>query len=93
MAENELVIFRVPALVAELCYFERAKGSPLTEQEVLKIRDKGVAIKLPPDEAANVEAARGYKDINSVNCWEEWQRVRLVFVDGIDAGDCKSQKR
>ena len=71
------MIFRIPSLIDELSYFEKAKGSPLTEQEVLEIRDKGVTITLPPDEAAKVETARGYKDINPDNCWEEWQRARL----------------
>jgi len=72
-----LIIFCVPSLVATLLNRERAKGSPLTEQEVLEIRDKAHAIVMEPDIAAKVEAERGYKDIDPENVWEEWQRARL----------------
>jgi hypothetical protein len=80
MAKGELIIFCVPSLVSTLLNREKAKGSPLTEAEVLGIRDTAPAIAMPPDVAAKVEAERGYKDIDPENCWEEWQRARLELI-------------
>jgi len=78
--EAELIIFCVPSLVATLLNRERQKGCPLTEQEVLEIRDNAPAIAMPPDVAAKVEAERGYKDIDAENCWEEWQKARIDLI-------------
>lgn len=50
----------VPSLVSTLLRAERDKGSPLTEAEVLAIRDKCPCIKMPVDVAAKVAAGRGY---------------------------------
>jgi len=80
MAEPKLIITCVPSLVATLLNRERAKGSPLTEQEVLEIRDNAPAIAMPEDVAAKVEAERGYKDIDAENVWEEWQRARTELI-------------
>jgi len=78
--EGKLVIFCIPSLVALLLNRENAKGSSLTEQEVLEIRNNATAVALPPEAAARIEAERGYKDIDPDNCWEEWQRVRLDLI-------------
>lgn len=45
--EEPLIPVFIPALVVLLLDAERRKGSPLTEEEVLHIRDKGVCIVLP----------------------------------------------
>ena len=77
MGENEdLIIYPVPSLVATLLNRERAKGSPLTEKEVILIRDSCEAIAVPPDVARQMDESRGYHDIDPENCWEEWQRAR-----------------
>lgn len=82
MSENDdLIIYPVPSLVATLLNRERTKGSPLTEEEVIQIRDTCPAIAMPPDVARKVDESRGYLDIDPENCWEEWQRVRLELAE------------
>jgi len=77
---EELVIYPVPSLVATLLNRERAKGSPLTEQEVIQIRDACPAIALRPADARKMDEQRGYKDIDPENCWEEWQEARKQLM-------------
>ena len=52
------------------------KGSPLTEEEVISIRDQAVVVALRPEIAKGIEEERGYQDISGENCWEEWQIQR-----------------
>jgi phage terminase Nu1 subunit (DNA packaging protein) len=80
MGEGRLIITFVPSLVATLLNRERSKGAPLTEQEVLDIRDNAAAIALPADEAAAVEAERGYKDIDAANVWAAWHEARKTLI-------------
>lgn len=82
MSENEdLIIYPVPSLIAILLNRERAKGSPLTKEEVIDIRDTCKAIAVPPDVAQKMDEARGYLDIDPENCWDEWQLAREDFVE------------
>jgi hypothetical protein len=82
MSDSEkLIIYPVPSLVATLLNRERAKGSPLTEQEVIQIRDACPCIVLPPEDVRKIEARRGYEDIDPENVWEEWQETRKHLVD------------
>jgi hypothetical protein len=77
MTDNEdLIIYPVPSLVATLLNLEKTKGSPLTEQEVIEIRDNCPSISIPPDVARRMDVSRGYQDIDPENCWEEWQNAR-----------------
>jgi hypothetical protein len=73
---DKLVIYPMPSLVATLLNRERAKGSPLTEAEVIEIRDNCQSIALPIDVAEKMDAQRGYKDIDPERCWEQWQEAR-----------------
>jgi hypothetical protein len=75
-----LVIYISPSLVSTLLNRERAKGSPLTEEEVIQIRDSCPAIALTQEDARRMDELRDYLDIDPENCWEEWQRVRLGLV-------------
>jgi hypothetical protein len=80
MGESEdFVITCVPSLVAALLRREMDKGSPLTEEDVVAIRDGCVAITMPRHAVAKVAEARGYADIDPERCWDEWQRVRTQF--------------
>ncbi|WP_210243833.1 hypothetical protein [Mesorhizobium sp. B2-1-3A] len=82
MSENgNLIIYPIPSLVATLLNRERAKGTPLTEDEVIQIRDSCPAIALTQEDARRVDESRGYLDIDPENCWEEWQRVRLELAE------------
>jgi len=78
---SELIIYPIPSLVATLLNRETAKGSPLTEEEVIQIRDSCPAIALTQEDARRVDESRGYLDIDPENCWEEWQRVRLELAE------------
>jgi hypothetical protein len=74
--DEALVITHVPALVALLLRAEKDKGTPLTEQEVLSIRDNGACIAMPRSVAATVAEGRGYDDLDPERAWEQWQVAR-----------------
>jgi hypothetical protein len=76
MSEEVLVPVFIPPLAATLANREREKGSPLTEAEVLSIRDKSVAMMMRQSHAEQMAQKRGYRDIDPRNCWVEWQRMR-----------------
>ena len=71
----------MPSLVSTLLNRELAKGAPLTEAEVLDIRDKCSTTAMPPEVAAEIDKSRGYKDISPENCWLDWQNVREELVE------------
>ncbi|HTR41171.1 MAG TPA: hypothetical protein VMH87_06105 [Pseudomonadales bacterium] len=77
---EKLVIMPMPSLVATLLNREEAKGSPLTEAEVMEIRDNCPSVAVPVDVVPKIEAERGYKDIDPERCWEEWQEARKQFI-------------
>ncbi len=74
--DDELVPVFIPALVLLLHEGERAKGSPLTEDEALAIRDNGTCIMLRRSAADAMAESRGYPDLDPEDCWEQWQVVR-----------------
>lgn len=74
--EDPLIPAFIPALVVLLCQSEKRKGSPLTRDEVLKIRDEGVCIMVPRSKAAAIAESRGYDDIDPEQAWERWQVAR-----------------
>ena len=78
---EELVIYPVPSLVATLLNRERAKGSPLTEDEVMQIRNTCTSIAVRSDVARKMDEQRGYKDIDPENCWEQWQQARKELAE------------
>jgi hypothetical protein len=59
---------------------EQQKGSPLTEAEVLHIRDTAVSIDMPPEQAkvfyASLDAKVPVPRLNPDQIWREWQEVR-----------------
>jgi len=61
---DKLVIYPIPSLVSTLLNRERAKGSPLTEAEVIEIRDSCPSVAVPIDVVPKIDAGRGYKDID-----------------------------
>ena len=76
MNTEALIPVFMPTLVSVLLHHEREKGSPLTEPEVIAIRDNSVAVMLPRSAAIEIAQKRGYDDIDPEQCWAEWQRVR-----------------
>lgn len=79
--EPQLVPVFMPSLSALLVNAEGNKGAPLTEQEVLAIRDKSVCVMMPLDQAVKMDESRGYCDINPENCWDEWLMLRQSMGD------------
>lgn len=73
---DPLVPVPIPALGVLLLNLEKQKGSPLSEQEVLEIRDKAVCMMLPLSTRRTMEEKRGYRDVNPENVWPEWQEFR-----------------
>jgi hypothetical protein len=86
MAADELLVqVFVPALVAVLQQAEADKGEPLTEEEVIEIRDNAVSITVRHSQAQAMASKRGYPDLDPENVWEEWQAVRSELMpDGND---------
>ena len=74
---DPLCLVFIPALVTILLNVEKTMGRPLTEAEVVAIRDKAVCMAMPASEAAMMEAKRGYPDIVAEAVWPEWQSARL----------------
>jgi hypothetical protein len=82
-ADDPLVPVYVISLRAALGLSENMKGEPLTEEEVLKVRDEAPCIVLPLSKKRLMDQSRGYEDIDPDNCWEEWQRFRAA--EGVSA--------
>jgi len=76
MNSEELVPVFIPALVALLVNFEDKKGSPLTQVEVIAIRDGAACIMMEPADSRKMDESRGYCDIDPENCWYDWQMTR-----------------
>jgi hypothetical protein len=76
MAEDELAFWFIPSLIAVLLRREQEAGRPLTEQEVLCIRDDANVVMTPIELVPQLEKERGYRDIDPENCWREWQVAR-----------------
>lgn len=74
--EDPLCFVFMPALVVILHAAEKEKGAPLTEAEVLAIRDDAVCMTVPLSVANDLERSRGYSDISPEDCWDEWLSVR-----------------
>jgi hypothetical protein len=75
--ENDpLVAMPIPPLVTLLHERERAKGAPLTEPEVLSIRDDAVSMMVRLSTARIMARDRGFDDIDPENAWVEWQLIR-----------------
>jgi len=74
--EDNLVLVFIPALAPLLLRAEELKGSALTEEEALRVRDNATCVTMTAEQATALEESRGYQDIDPENCWAEWQRLR-----------------
>lgn len=88
MNDQNLVPVFVPALVAILINTEDKKGSTLTIEEVISIRDSASVIMMEMAHAEKMAESRGYHDVDPENCWYDWQMVRreLGRKPDLDAG-------
>ena len=73
---DKLVPIFIPALVAVLLNREQAKGSPLTEDEVIKIRDSAECVMSPLDVIPKMAESRGYDDLDPEDVWNQWVAIR-----------------
>ncbi len=73
---NGLVLVFMPSLAALLGHAEELAGTPLTEEQVVRIRDAAVVVLTRPQPAAAVEARRGYAEVDATRPWESWQALR-----------------
>ncbi|MEN4974034.1 hypothetical protein ABEH62_09155 [Pantoea eucalypti] len=67
-----MIVLFIPSLISLLVSKVEEKGSPLTEEEVLAIRDNATAIVTDAEGVLAVAERRGYQDIDPEHCWEEW---------------------
>jgi hypothetical protein len=67
-----VIVLFIPSLISLLVSKAEEKGSPLTEEEVLAIRDNATAIVTDAQGVLAVAERRGYQDIDPEHCWEEW---------------------
>ena len=81
MADPQLIPVFMPALVVLLHHLERKKGSPLTQQEVLEVRDKGICMMMRVEHAIALDEKRGYNDIDPKFAWEQWQEARVHLAN------------
>jgi len=81
MSDDNVLIIPVPSLVATLLNREREKGAPLTQVEVIEIRDNCPCTAMTSEQLKRVEDRRGYLDIDPELAWEHWQEARLDFDD------------
>ena len=77
--ERQVLVFLNP-LVMLLAGRERQKGSPLTKEEVLAVRDSAQCIMMSKSQAekfyASLDGQVSVPRINPDRCWEEWQELR-----------------
>ena len=77
--EPKVLVFLNP-LVVLLAGRERQKGSPLTEEEVLEVRDSAQCIAMPASQAekfyASLDSQFPVPRLNPDNIWQEWQAIR-----------------
>ena len=78
MTEQLCVVF-IPALSVALQSAETKKSFPLTESEALNIRDQATCVAVPFDVALDMESERGFRGLVAEECWNEWQRLRLLM--------------
>ena len=76
-SEDRLCLVFIPALVTALLHAEKTLGRPLTEPEVVSIRDNATCMAMPASQAEMMEEKRGYPDIVAEAVWPEWQTARL----------------
>jgi hypothetical protein len=76
LKEDHLEIIFSPSLLYLLKFKENEKGSDLTEDEVIEIRDKAIGMMIRGSMLRKIEKSQGYRDIDPENCWVEWNQYK-----------------
>ena len=72
------IIAFMPALGAWLLRAEREKGEPLTQDEVVRIRDGAPAIAIVTAQVEKLRESRGYEDVDPTDLWSSWQAFKTT---------------
>lgn len=75
-ADDPLVAVPIPPLLSLLEHQEMLKGAPLSEEEVLAIRDGAVCMVLRRSRAQHLADRRGFADIDPERPWQGWTQAR-----------------
>jgi hypothetical protein len=79
-AEPKLVKVYLNPLIMLLAGAEKQNGRPLTQEEVLHIRDTAVSVMMTPEQAKkfykSMDAQVPVHRMNPDRVWEEWQEIR-----------------
>jgi len=81
---DELVITPMPALCVILLNLEKAGERPLTESAVLAARDAAVCMAVPRSMRDAMDAARGYRDLDLENAWQDWLELKAWLATSVD---------
>jgi hypothetical protein len=75
-AADPLVAVPIPPLLSLLEHQELLKGAPLSEEEVLAIRDGALCMVLHRSRARHLADRRGFADIDPERPWQAWTQIR-----------------
>lgn len=78
--KEQLCLVFIPSLISILTNAEKAKGEPLTKEEVIGIRDSSTCVAVKLCDAITMEKERGYTDIIPEDVWDEWQAARNELI-------------
>ena len=71
-----LAVVFMPSLAALLGRAEELTGAPLTEQQVVRIRDAALVVVTQAQPAAAVAGVRGYAEVDPTRPWQSWRAIR-----------------
>ena len=78
--DEPTVLVPLNPFVMILAGAERQKGSPLTEEEVLAVRDNSTCVAMTVSQAqkfyASLDSQVAVPRINPERAWDEWQEIR-----------------
>lgn len=77
MASDDLEMVFVPPLATILAACEKQRGRPLTEPEVVAVRDRATVVATPRSAVVKLSATRGFRDVDPEDCWADWHRLRV----------------
>lgn len=75
ISENEALVYVVP-LAKTLAIAESEQDHPLTEDQVMKIRDTAPCAKIPKNKLADFMAAQEFEDVDPFNAWYGWNKIK-----------------
>lgn len=74
--QEELIACFMPPLITILEACETEKGSALSDEEILRIRDEAIIMTLSKSKVLKLEKSRGYRDLDSNNICKEWREYK-----------------